>query len=528
MPENFSASLFFFRRCFFAGNQTGLDSAWRLWEVKEGRGLSIRSNPGNAVVFIDGIERGSTPFISESVRPGEYSVRLEKEGYRDRNFKIHLYPGSFLELALELEEASGRLVILVQAAAGLPLNPQINIDGRDVDGTNLILPAGLRNVKVRSFGWEEQSADVFISDESVQDLVFTLRPAEFRLYNAGVNRPRFNPLNAGSLGIVDINFAVSSPGYGNLVIRKENDEIVFSRELGPFTTWVQNVQWNGRDRWGEILPDGLYHITVNVRSGFSGESEPVETRTLQIHIDSSRIIRPLSISSGKSGLLYAPLPELLPAKAFQIEGNFLFGYPPTTGAAWNTLPFAAAFRFSPVEFLEIAAAVNVLPVFGSGAYPGIGGSVKWVIVNPSIIKGKKDFIPGFAAGAVFSWAAETDVTPFGMGSGIEIFLPFSAGYKNFTFLLTPAVLWTGDRGFPWEGIPRFLLSGGLMFRTKGFVSGISARSEFRYKKSASLMLGGELKFYPLFSNLAISLNGGVWIKNSAVGGFGGAGMGIIY
>jgi len=401
---------------------------------------------------------------------------------------------------------------------------------------NLVLPVGLRTVSVRAFGWEDESITIYVASDSVQNLVFTMKPAVFRLRSVSLNREYFNPLNAGNLGTTELNFEVSSPGSGFLVIERIGGETVFSRDLGPFDTWAQSVRWDGRDRFGNILPDDVYFITLKVRSLQDSSIEVIDY--LQVHIDSSRVIRPLTIFSGKSGLLFTPLPDLLPERAFQFEGGILFGNPPSagsaSGAAWTSLPFAAAFRFSPLPFLEIAAALDVLPVFNSEAFLGIGGSVKWTLINPSRSGQISSFIPGLALCTVISLAEKTSVTPFGMGSGIEVNLPVSAGFRGFSVHLAPALFWTGDEGFPWEGMPRFLLSGGLMFSVSSLSAGISARSEYRYLwndsrfASPSLMLGGEIKFFPPPSNLVFTVMGGVWLKNSATGGFGGIGIGMIY
>ena len=530
--------------CFYIQGQEIIPS-WiqkgDFYEESQGRGLSIKSSPKGARVFIDGIERGVTPFRLENIRPGDYIVRLVKEGYSERRFRVSLHSGILLELSLELEEATGRVVVYVQAASGspgpdvLPFDPRIDAEGTVSDSMNLILPVGQRTVRVRAFGWEEESVTVYVAEDSIQFLNFYLKPAGFRIGSVSLNRLHFNPLNTGSLGTTELNFEVSAPGTGTLVIHNSNGTTVFSRELGPFYSWVQSVRWDGRDSYGNVLPDGVYSLKLDVRSIPWDSSDPkTESVTLEVNIDSSRVIRPLTLSSAKSGLLFVPLPDLLPPQAFQFEGNFLFGNPPVSGSAWTSLPLAAAFRFSPLQFLEIAAALNVLPVFNRGAVPGIGGSVKWTIINPSRSAMLNDLYTGLALGAVISWAGNPGLTPFGMGGGIEINLPFSAEYRGFSAHLAPALLWTGDSGFIQEGIPRLLLSAGFMFKTGGFTSGISARSEYRFVPAdngfaiPSLLLGAEIKFFPIFSNMVFSGTAGFWYRDAAQGFFGGAGIGFIY
>jgi hypothetical protein len=156
---------------------------------------------------------------------------------------------------------------------------------------------------------------------------------------------------------------------------------------------------------------------------------------------------------------------------------------------------------------------------------GAGASAKWVILNPA------ERVFGAAAGAAFSWAGETAVTPFGMGSGIELFFPLQAkAGRIFSFMLVPGCIWTSEKGFPWEPLPRLLVSGGVMARFPWATAGLSARAGFPFTGGIepSVMLGGEIKLFPPPSSFVFSLLGGFWKRGSALGGFGGAGIGLIY
>jgi hypothetical protein len=361
---------------------------------------------------------------------------------------------------------------------------------------------------------------------------FSLKPAMFRISAAVLRRTRFNPANSGSLGTTGLVFEVSAPGQGRFVVLNSGGESVYSREAGPFTSWNQELVWDGRDSRGEIVPDGVYSLDLKAQSLYGAEQGEAQA-DLEAAVNSSLEIRPLTLSSGKAGLLFAPSPAALPAGSFQIEGSLLFGSPPESGSPWTSLPFAGAFRFSALDRLEIAGALSARPLFSGGVRAAVAGSAKWVIQSPAVNR------LGAAAGAVISWADKTAVTPFGAGSGIELFLPLSLALGgDFSFLLTPACLWTGDEGFPWEPSPRLLLSAGLLMQKPSFAAGVSARSEYRPwgddPQKPSLMLGGEIKFFPPPSRFVFSLSGGAWIKDASsrgdasLGGFGGVGIGMIY
>jgi hypothetical protein len=557
--------IFFLPACFrgpglFAQEQQTAMPSWsvpgdRIDEI-EGRGLYIRTNPMGAKVYIDGLERGLTPLSLEGLWPGEYTVRIEKEGYRDRRFKVWLRSESRLFLALELEEARGQVVLRIGRKEGspgaelLPLNPRVSVDnmnapspgvpdtisrGGSWTGVVLTLPVGWRTIRVRAFGWEDASALVYVGENSLQYQDMYLTPGVFRVSGPSLRRARFNPANSGVLGNAELSFEVSGPGRGRIIIKDEEGREVYAGDLGPFTTWGQQFLWNGRDRQGQILPDGSYTFTLYMEA-LPPLAPGGETFTLGAEIDSTRNIRPLSLASGKPGLLFAPLPQRLPPGALQIEGSLLFGAPPYSGAyrqgssggsdAWASLPFALAFRVSPLERLELSAALNVIPRFDESARYGFAGSAKWVFLGPG------DWAPPFnlSLGLSGGWVEERTASPFGLSSGLEIFLPLSWNITPaLTLAFTPSGLWTGNRGFPWEAFPRLLLAGGVLFE-HGFITlGFSVQEELNFSDLApSLKMAGELKLFPPPSRFVFSLLGGAAREDGPWGGFGGLGIGILF
>jgi len=506
-------------------------------EVAEGQGLVVRSHPPGARVFVDGIERGRTPLRLENLVPGRYAVRLESVGYVSRLFRVTVRAGSVVDVSLRMEQATGRVLLRIQPAPGsppqalLPLDPRISVDGQPHLSTALELPAGFRTIRVRAFGWEDVSHTIYIEEGSFTELALNMSSASFALSGGSLSRPRFNPANAGSLGTTTFSFEATAPGRGNFAVRNSEGELVFARPLGHFQTRSMSVRWDGRNARGEALPDGVYTLAISASSLPWDDSPPAEeTLSLAVRIDSSRIIQPLTLSSGKSGLLFAPFPSALPPGSFQIAGSVLAGSPlappSEAGGPWTSLPFSTAFRFSPLRRLELIAAFNALPRFGGDIGAGASGGAKWVLSNAA-----EGSLPlGLAAGATISWAGETAITPFGMACGMEFFLPASVDFgRHFSFALTPAVLWTGGGGFPWEPVPRLLVSGGLMMRLAYLSAGISVRTEHALDASRPFVIaGGEVTFFPPPSSFVFSLMGGAWVRDGRAGGFGGLGIGMIY
>jgi hypothetical protein len=552
----------------FAQEQAGAPApAWSIpgdrVEELEGQGLYIRTHPAGAKVYIDGLERGSSPLSLEGLRPGEYSVRIEKEGYRHRRFKVRVRQGSRLFLNLELEEARGQVVLRINREAGspgaelLPLDPRVSVDNMSAAafdaaspgtssaqvsrdswiGMALNLPVGWRTIRVRAFGWEEAAATVYVAENSFQYQDINLKPGAFRVFNLSLRRPRFNPANPGALGNAELSFEVSGPGRGRIIIEDEGGRQVYAGDMGPFTTWVQQFLWNGRDGLGQALPDGGYTITLHAEA-LPPLAPAGESLILKAEIDSSRKIRPLDLASGKPGLLFAPLPQRLPPGAFQIEGSLLFGAPPynrayretspTGSGPWTSLPFALGLRFSPLERLELAAALNVVPRFDASARYGFAGSAKWVFLG----SGLKDWeLPlNLSLGLSGGWMEGRSASPFGLSSGLELFLPLSWNITPLlTLAFTPSGLWTGDEGFPWEALPRLLLSGGLLAEYAFITAGLSVQGELNFSGlRPSLKMAGELKLFPPPSRFVFSLHGGASREDRRWEGFGGLGIGILF
>ncbi|GHU09989.1 hypothetical protein FACS1894151_08860 [Spirochaetia bacterium] len=505
-----------------------------------GTGIYVRSIPSGARVFIDGVERGMTPLRLTDLPGGRYSIRLLKEGYIMRRIIVSVpgeeAPGDkgCLSVLLDLEQARGRVDLHIrgEGEAGVPLKPLITVDGNPVFDTLLELPVGFRTIRIRSFGWEEMTQTIYVQENSVLWLSFVLKPAAFRLTNFQTQRRRINPANSGSLGTTDISFNVSAPGFAELTIRDSSGSNVFTRRLGPFDTWNQAVTWNGRGANGKPLPEGDY--TVKIRStgnDTSGTEAGYETE-LTVTIDSSIEIFPLSLSAGSGGLLFTPMPQTLPASSFQIEGNLLFGSP-FQKTAWSSLPFSAAFRISPVNALEAAGTFSVGTTLNENeAHTAFGASLKWEITGARNVFGA-------ALGLAYAWAQNGAFDSFGMDSGIKLFAPFSLQTGGTTFVLSPAILWTGDEGYPASPLPRFLLNAAAVFRLSMLVAGFSVRTEYRIapldrsiKNDSAwfgpLISGVEIKFFPPPSNFILSIQGGYWLDSTAQGFFGGAGIGIIY
>jgi hypothetical protein len=511
------------------------------FEETAGRGLVINTNPSAVKVFIDGVERGSTPVTFENMPRGEYSIRLSREGYRDRQFSVTLFNNSRLVVSIKMEELRGFVNVTVHRADDspqtLPFNPQLFTDAFDgtlsaVSLTDdykalLNLTAGHNFIIVRAFGWEEALEGVLVSEETTAEVDIYMIPAAFRIGALFRGRKRINPLDSSGLGSAEYRFIVMAPGSAVMTVRDTGGSVVYSRQLDDFSTWRQSVTWDGRDIYGNPVPEGVYTVLIEASPLFpldEGE-EKVFQLTMQSEVDYSIDLFPLSLTGGTPGLMFAPLPHVLPAESYQIEAEILFGnflFQESAGVtAIVGFPFGIGLRVSPFKRLETAAFFNVNPRVDNSTGFGISGSVKYNFLNGGA------FPLALAAGVNYAWAGRNGDDPLSPGRGVGLYIPLSLELAGFSVIISPAIFWRGPEGI----IPAFLLSAGALYRGGWFSTGLSARVEFDFTENSGnpkFLAGLQAYFFPPPSNLFFSAKAGIWTKDSQTGGYGGAGIGLIY
>ncbi len=123
--------------------------------------LVVRSTPGNAMVVIDGVWSGRTPFTREDLAFGRHTVRVVLEGHEPINRTITLSPDSAAsEMTLTLTRAARQPAAAAATTGTLtvssrPTGARVFVDGRSVGTTPLTLPGvaiGSRRVRVELAG----------------------------------------------------------------------------------------------------------------------------------------------------------------------------------------------------------------------------------------------------------------------------------------------------------------------------------------------------------------------------------------
>jgi hypothetical protein len=273
-----------------------------------------------------------------------------------------------------------------------------------------------------------------------------------------------------------------------------------------------------------------------VPEGFSPAASQTAPERAAAGRERRAVFYPLTIFSSSSGLFFAPSPEAMPLNAFQTGAGILGGKPLFAEAGGNSAPLAWAARYSFLEMLELAAAVNMNIRFDERVFFGGGLSVKRTFFQP----GTGPAGLGAAALASLGAAERGPYTAFGMGTGLSVSVPLALRLFDapLDIVAAPHLLWAGPAGHPETAVPRTGISAGILYRYKKLLSG-GASLRWDYAVSGALPSGSsalsgagpvmaalEIKLTP--ARYVISVTGGTWAWKNGSGAFFGAGIGLIY
>ena len=435
--------------------------------------LSIRTEPDDASVWLDNAFLGTTPVSLDELDPGTYRLRIEKAGYYPVRRWIEISEDSTVELEIDLEQITGYLSVESQ-----PQGAEILVNGDGISGGFAELPIGSHQVRVRLFGYVQESLPVDIRENEVTRVKVELEAAPFELGRISASRTRFNPANPGATGFVRLAFRVSAPGDGTFNVRDPQGTLIQSVDLTPFTTWDQTVEWPG-DSHQSQLEDGLYYLEIDLQ-GADGRSAVSQ---VTVEIDSSLVVRYRSIWHGGSGLLYATAPAPLPAGNVQVSVQLAGVVTELDDFSVARFPVKIGARIGLGADAEITAYASLL----ANSAPlldrwGAGASVSWIPLAVS-----HDPI-GVASGLIAGGAYRTPsseglytgpdtLTDF-PGFFVSIPLLFSVGPISLTaaaeFRLTPAPIAYDSISPPNEWTPYAYARIGALADLAGVTTGLSA------------------------------------------------------
>ncbi|MDA3941418.1 MAG: PEGA domain-containing protein [Spirochaetia bacterium] len=399
-----------------ASSDSEISTDEEILEEDETTGLTIKTNPSYADIFINNTYAGVSP-VTELLNNGNYRIKVELEGYYSTSEWVNYSEGDNVTLNINLEPIIGYLNISVS-----PVEAAISTGWDDLyQGTNE-LQIGGHLIEAELFGYKKWEGQVTIFKDRTTPLQIQMEPSEFNISNLFLSRQAFNPSNPAGLGETKINFDVSTYGTGNLKIFSETGELILTNTFPSFENWNQSFVWNGKDNYGTLMPDGIYRVEV---SGRDMRGDNLSKKETFVTIDSSLVIRIRTTLNGTSGAMFCPSPDTLPKGSFQLAVN-TFGH--VEGENYR-FPFTAIARIIPYKNMEITgqAGIILLPETSESYY--LSGSAKSVILNT-----KNGDISWYVKGSYQNNHETDNQTNF---TGLSFGLPMSLSLLPVTLVVSP-------------------------------------------------------------------------------------------
>ncbi len=492
------------------------------------QGLEVVSDPDRAEVWVDGDFKGLTPFIVTDIAQGWHRLTLRKSGYREVSTWLQ-FTSDYMLYQTSLVEITGFLRIDVSPADSI-----ITVGSTTVSPGLQELPVGSYSVLVRAFGYADFRESVIITEKVVTPLSVTLTQTPFSITSLSLPHARVNPDNPGLLGTVEAVFSVSGPGSGQVDVYNQGSEVVYSRILPGFTTWDQTFMWNLHDSKGDALPDGDYRLVVSGQ-GSDGESSQQEAA---LSVDRTLKIAPRSVWSGSSGLLYAPVAEVLPNDEFQAS---VLGAAYSVGTVFRA-PLSLGIRLGIGSRLEIDASGAIIP--SSVAIPfALGAAIRWNFLSPTGEYGLEAAVEGKASFQYDSSPTGGNVLltdTFANFTGLDVALPLQLVLGPVSLLGSLGVttsLWS-PYGSTTPSLLAFLyIRGGIIADLGSVMTGLSVSMRTQplpggfpaLGSSVPLQLGAEVHWLvPGTRILASGIVAGEFDSVSSYYFLGGGGLGFLY
>jgi hypothetical protein len=135
--------------------------------------ISVTSSPSGAMIYLDGISKGTTPVTLTAVTPGTHTVDLKITGYQDYQAMVPVTAGQIATLSATLTPipTSGGLSI-----TSIPSGAMILVDGIQTGLTPMAveLLAGTHSVKLQKAGYVEYTGTFVVAAGKVAPVTVQL------------------------------------------------------------------------------------------------------------------------------------------------------------------------------------------------------------------------------------------------------------------------------------------------------------------------------------------------------------------
>ncbi len=314
-------------------------------ETPKKNSVIIKTNTRNAKVFLNGIYKGVTPISIDNLEPGNYRLRLEKTGFLPVERYISVSKGTTFNYYYEMTEIKGFVDIL-----GIPNVEKslIFADGNKIYAPFFELPEGFHTIQVKSFGYEDFSASIFVKRRHIKRISLKMKKAEFKITDFYSSRKTINPKYGGSIGNCLLTAKVSAPGTGKISVKNMLGEEVFFAELPEFSTWEQNITWNGKDSSGNDVPSGKYIATFCAEEQYA---------SLEINVDRTLVFPLEDLTAGGTGIGFVTTASTFPKDTKMV--NFSVAPISSSKEGFYATPISFGFADSIFEQLEFSIKFSI-------------------------------------------------------------------------------------------------------------------------------------------------------------------------
>jgi hypothetical protein len=154
--------------------------------------INVRSDPGNALVTIDGNYAGQTPANSslhlDSLHPGEYTLGLALSGYKSYSMNATISPNQTSYVNVTLIPVSGPLAKGSLSVISDPAGATISIDNTSLGLSPLKvndIAVGNHRVAITMEGYEDYSTSILVTAGTTSIVSATLLAVPSTLHSPG-------------------------------------------------------------------------------------------------------------------------------------------------------------------------------------------------------------------------------------------------------------------------------------------------------------------------------------------------------
>jgi hypothetical protein len=197
--------------------------------------ISIKSEPSNAMILVDGNKVGTTtPAVINDLSPGTHRINISMEGYKIWNESIEIEAKQLTELTAMLHELTGTVNV-----NSTPVGAMILVDGKDAGTTPETISeikTGTHLIEVRMDGYENWSENIDVTDKEY-DLTATLKEKKGSIEIKSEPSDATIFVDGDKLGLTPKTIEHLKPGIHQVEVRVDG-----------FETWSNSVEVTAEKR----------------------------------------------------------------------------------------------------------------------------------------------------------------------------------------------------------------------------------------------------------------------------------------